>query len=753
MQPQHRHLAAILFTDIVGYTGMMQRHEQQAIAAIRRHKEVLESAVAAHGGEVLKYYGDGSLSIFKSAIEALQCALKVQQALQQEPRVPLRIGLHLGEVVREEHDVYGDGVNLASRIQTLGIAGAVLYSKEFFENIKNHPEFRSRSLGTFEFKNVAEPIEVFALSNEGFPVPRKEEMEGKLKVPPPLPRSGKWSVWAVVLGALLLAAVVFVVSRYWPYKRAAFRNEKSIAVLPFRNESAAREENEYFCNGIMESILNNLSQIKDLHVISRQSVERYRGSNKSTAQIARELGVANIVEGSVQKVGNQVKVNTQLIHARTDKHLWSDEYVREWKDIFEVQSEVAQKIAGELNASITSSEKERIRRVPTRNLAAWDRYQQAHAIFVRWVSSVQPGEAEYQSIQFYCDQAIALDPRLAEALALKGMAYWIRNFETDFLKPRFMDSVAFYGKKALAIDKKSVEGHWLMAVYFMHTGKRQEGWRYLEKAAALNPNYSAIQWYIGVFAIEDGAYEKAIRSLKKVLKLDPYYLWASNVMTSLAWAYLNVGDLEQSEAMARKVLEREKNTAAASGAYHVLTHGYHMQGKKDQAWQTARQWVQIDSSAQLYIAEFYCHYKKDWQTGARLFENLHRQNVGGYSMKGRWGHALWMLGEKTRALQLFNDQIADWKQAVALGRTKNQSHYDLAGVYSVLGQKEKAYQHLRAFDQETDWPWGSAYFIRHDPYFDNLRNDPEFQQIIQQGLQKKTRQRDRIRQLEKEGKL
>src|SRR4030095_14801965 len=175
------HLAAILFTDIVSYTAMMQHDEEQARVTIKRHNSVLEKIVAAHGGEVINYYGDGSLCIFSSATESVRCAIEIQKELQVEPNVPLRIGLHVGEVFFEDGKALGDGVNVASRIQSLGQANTILFSREVFDKIRNHPEFMAVPIGYFDFKNVNEPVEVFALANEGLTIPERKKMSGKLK--------------------------------------------------------------------------------------------------------------------------------------------------------------------------------------------------------------------------------------------------------------------------------------------------------------------------------------------------------------------------------------------------------------------------------------------------------------------------------------------------------------------------------------------------------------------------------------------
>ncbi|HSZ85218.1 MAG TPA: adenylate/guanylate cyclase domain-containing protein [Puia sp.] len=205
MQEQRRQLAAILFTDIVGYTALMQQNELHAVAIVKHYISVLQKTVSDNGGKILNDYGDGSLCSFSSATHALQCAVQMQQQLQTDPVVPLRIGLHVGEIFFEGEKVLGDGVNVASRIQSLGQANTILFSKEIFDKIKNQPDFKSVSLGKFEFKNVDDPVEVFALANEGLIIPKKENLTGKLKE---IKKSGK-KKWALIIASAIILAVIF----------------------------------------------------------------------------------------------------------------------------------------------------------------------------------------------------------------------------------------------------------------------------------------------------------------------------------------------------------------------------------------------------------------------------------------------------------------------------------------------------------------------------------------------------------------
>ena len=208
--PQSRQLAAIMFTDIVSYTAMMQEDEQSAIKLVKHHRVVMEKTVAGYEGNVIEYFGDGSLCIFTSITEAISCALSIQQQLQAEPVVPLRIGLHIGEVIYEDGKIMGDGVNIASRIQSLGLAGSILFTKEIFDKIRNHPEFKTVHLGRFLLKNVADPMEVFALANEGLTVPAKEKIEGKINDTVSKSKFRMPLKWVLVLTAVFLLILVAV---------------------------------------------------------------------------------------------------------------------------------------------------------------------------------------------------------------------------------------------------------------------------------------------------------------------------------------------------------------------------------------------------------------------------------------------------------------------------------------------------------------------------------------------------------------
>src|SRR5687768_1177146 len=307
-----RQLAAIMFSDMFGYTALMQQNEQLAKLKRRRLKEVLEAAVAAYHGKILQYYGDGALSIFNSAIDAVHCAVVIQQTLQQEPKVDLRIGIHTGDISIENETIYGDGVNLASRIESLAVPGSVFISEKVFDEIRNQENLTAREMGYFEFKNVTRPVRIFAIDNTGLVVPARDALKGKTKQP-----------------------------------------TNRLAVLPFVNMSAD-PENEYFSDGITEELLSAFTKVDGLQVTSRTSAFAFKGKNTDIREIGIQLSVDRILEGSVRKAGNRVRISAQLINAADGYHIWSENYDRDLTDIFEVQDEISSIIANKLRENLTA---------------------------------------------------------------------------------------------------------------------------------------------------------------------------------------------------------------------------------------------------------------------------------------------------------------------------------------------------------------------------------------------------------------
>jgi len=301
-----RLLAAIMFTDIVGYTAMMGNNERLAITTVTHHKKIIEQSVSKFNGNLINFYGDGSLSIYTSATAALECAMEIQMEFKKDILVPLRIGIHIGEILIKEGNVFGDGVNIASRIESLGQSGTIMFSEDVFRKIRNNDLFKSKQLGSFEFKNVEKPMQIYALANEGFPVPKEQSITGKLKISDTKKAADDINN---------------------PTKRKI--SDKSIAVLPFVNMSSDPEQ-EFFCEGISEEIINTIVQLPDLTVAGRTSSFCFKGKNEDLRSVGNTLGVSKILEGSVRKSGNRVRITAQLVEASTGFHKWSKSTTVNW---------------------------------------------------------------------------------------------------------------------------------------------------------------------------------------------------------------------------------------------------------------------------------------------------------------------------------------------------------------------------------------------------------------------------------------
>ena len=510
---QQRHLAAILFTDIVGYTAMMQENEANAVSVVKKYHSILQTVVAYHSGKIINDYGDGSLCTFSSTIDAIRAAIEIQEQLKKD-QIPLRIGLHVGEILFEEGKVFGDGVNVASRIQSLGQANTILFSGEINSKIRNQPEFNSVSLGKFEFKNVDEPIEVFALSNAGLMVPRKEEMSGKLKS---IQKKSSGRLIPVAIFVLLLIGAIFIYTKNKNSSKFTGK-EKSIAVLPFVNMSTDKE-NEYFSDGMTEEITTQLAKISALRVIARTSSMLYKDSKKSIREIAEELGVTSILEGSVQKSGNSLKITAQLIDANTQEHIWADTYDRDFKDVFAIQSEVAQTIAYQLNANLTKDEIKKIEKTPTNKPEAYQYYLQGYQIHNKFWETRKIDLYETSKTMF--EKAISLDSNYTLAYAALADLY---NTYTNLIKK---DSLIMFLQletiqKAWKIDSTndyvvSVKG----VIEQTTTGNKELGIKYIKKAAEINPNNSGNLWSLALMIGEFGLLDESLILFDRSVELDP----------------------------------------------------------------------------------------------------------------------------------------------------------------------------------------------------------------------------------------
>lgn len=470
-----RRLAAVMFTDIVGYTALMQGDEEVATKARNRHRDVFQQQHEQHHGEIIQYYGDGTLSVFKSAVEAVQCAIEIQRSLQKDDPVPLRIGLHMGDIVFNNTDVYGDGVNYASRIQSMGVAGAVLLSAKINDELKNHPEISTTTLGLFNLKNIEGDVEVFAVTNEGITVP-------------------------------LISAL--------PVKQK--HSDKTIAVLPFVNMSA-NAENEYFSDGITEEIINALSKIKNLKVTSRTSSFYFKNKNIPIRQIAAELNVAAVIEGSVRLAGDKIRITAQLVDAKEDFHFWSKTWDKKLENIFEIQDEISLRIAYKLREHFGHFEiQDHLVGKQTQNIQAYEFSLKAKFHFNKWNA-----DDMRKAISLF-GQAIELDPQYTEAYQGLAECYGFMAMMQFMPYAEAWEKSAQLTHKAHALnDKLPAVQYQLARLAFFLDGNYHEALHHTRMAILLNPSYVEAQQFASYLHVLAGQKEKAGQHLQIAHNLDP----------------------------------------------------------------------------------------------------------------------------------------------------------------------------------------------------------------------------------------
>jgi adenylate cyclase len=627
-----RRLAAILFADMTGYTALMQENEVLARTKRQRLKEVLETTVKEFNGQILQYYGDGSLSIFQSAIDGVQCAVQMQQQLQVGQKVEVRMGLHSGDVLIEEETIYGDGVNLASRIESLAVPGSIFISEKVFDDIRNQEGIRTIEMGYFEFKNIQRPVRVFAVANSGIVVPSREALQGKTKQP-----------------------------------------SNRLAVLPFVNMSTDAE-NEYFSDGITEELLNALTKVEGLQVTSRTSAFAYKGKNEDIRDIGIQLNVDRILEGSVRKSGNRVRITAQLINAADGYHIWSENYDRNLTDIFEVQDEISGIIANKLRENLTPQEQAKpLVKHAVQNLEAYTCYLKG----LHYRNKLTP--ADDRKCIHCCEQAIAMEPRYAQAWALAALVYSRLGSLGQMLPQKAFEIVHRYADKALEINPALAEGYIAKgSAYLFYDWKWKEAFEALQKAIDLNPAATDAYELMAFYYVVMGQKEKAMETMEHAVRLDPL---STKLNQFLGNTYLFNERYQEAIRQADKLLEIDPNMRSA----------IEMKG-----WATG--------------------LNGNWEEALALFTEVHR--LTGHPLKGLlpMGYAYAMLGRRDEAFECIRKmEQRQREEPDAIIDT------DLVGIYCALEDYDKVFFHL---DKAIEKRMGPIGFFLEYPPFKKLKKDP-----------------------------
>lgn len=572
---EHRQLAAIVFTDIVGYTTLMSADESKALRALKQTRKLVQRLARRLGGRWLESVGDGNLLSFPSATDAVNCALAIQGTLSRKENVQLRVGIHVGDVIEAAGHIYGDGVNVASRIHALADPGGIVVSEPVYDAVRNKAGIEIERLGVQEMKGLDHPIQVYALSGEAVDAPLLGAID--------LPEGRRWAFTALIVGATL--AVLVSTGIYTRYDSAR-AGDRSIAVLPFKNLSPETGDS-YFAEGISEELINKLSRVPGLRVAGSSSSFSLGEKARDVRDIGNKLGVAYVLEGGVRRAAGRVRISTQLVDAESGFQLWAETYETEMDDIFRVQEDIGRSIVDALRLELMPQELADVGRVGTSDVKAYDLYLQARS-HMRSADSRQ----DYDRVLDLIEQSLRRDPTFAEAEAAKCEALVGKYRQTR--DSELMSKAVEICNRALTMDPQSALAHIALGSLYMETGRPEFAVESFAKAMPLDPNNADIYLELasaltgmgrvddavtyfelalslttepastyavyGAYMAKAGRYEKSVELLRKATELDP----------DLGRAYANLGAVfyflsrfEDAEAALRRVIELDPSNDRA----------------------------------------------------------------------------------------------------------------------------------------------------------------------------------------------
>jgi len=595
-QEVKRKLAAILSADVKGYSRLMGEDEESTARTLNAYKEVMAGLIQHHRGRVVGTAGDSMLAEFASVVDAVRCAVEIQKELKtqnaelpENRRMEFRIGVNLGDVIEDGEQILGDGVNIAARLESLADAGGICISGIAFDQVENKLSLGYEFLGEQTVKNIAKPVRVYRVLME-------PEASGKVidekKVKP-----REWQKTALMVVAILIVvATAFVIWRLYLHpaplpvevaskERMAFPlpDKPSIAVLPFVNMSEDSKQ-EFFSDGITEEIITALSKVRHLFVISRQSTFSYKGKPVKVKQVSEELGVRYVLEGSVRKEGNKVRITAQLIDAIAGHHLWADRYDRELKDVFALQDEITLKIVNALQVKLTEGERARMWVKGTNKLDAYLKQLEAYENLYRF------NKENNTLARQLAKEAIDLDPQFASAYMTLGKTHMMDVWLKTSSSPKQSIAMAIeVTQKAIAIDESHAEAHGLLGFLYTMTGEYEKGIEEAQKAVGLDPNSDIAHQYLGLSLRFGDKPKEAIPVLKKAIRLNPFA--PSTIIFNLGLSYLFSGQYEEAITECKRATTREPNNL---GAQLALTVTYSLSGRDEEARATTAEVLRID---------------------------------------------------------------------------------------------------------------------------------------------------------------
>ncbi|MGH7496001.1 MAG: protein kinase domain-containing protein [bacterium] len=679
---ESRTLSAIMFTDMVGYSAVTQKNEELALTLLEEHRRILRPIFLTYRGKEIEAIGDAFFVEFASALQAVRCAMDIQTRLFERNRdttasnqIKIRIGLHIGDVVHTGRHVHGDGVNIAARLEPLAAPGGICLSEDVARQVQNKIDFPLRKLGRGALKNIGAPLVVYriVLPWEQKTLPVLEKLSFVLQ---------RRELYLFRFVAVALVAVVLPIAFYvrWERQTETLASDlKRIAVLPMANISSEPHD-EYFADGMTEELIATLSRISQFRVIARNSVMRYKESSKSTAEIGAELQVGTVLTGSVRKSGNTLRITVQLVEARRQEPLWSQQYDREFKDIFAIQSDIARSVAEALRVRLIEGEELQLERPSTRNLDAYTLYLRGlYHLNKRTAAEIKKG-------MHYFKQSIVADSTYALPYAGLADSYTVLGTVEygELPAAEAVNQAKTAAEKSLALDPRCAEAHAARAnLFYSYEWDWQGAEHEFTRALELNPNYAIVHHWYAHYLCSQGRLNEAMSEIKRARELDPLSLI---INTAMGMVFYYQRQPDQAVTQLRKTLELDSTFTSALlqlGVVHV--------------------------------------YQQQAGEAVATYQRAIAMGGGNPVSLSLLAHAYAVFGrreEATKILKAFQEPSGQ--------------HYvsptHMALVYLGLGDKDRVFAWLeRACAERSNY----LIYLNVEPLADSLRDDPRFASLLQ----------------------
>jgi adenylate cyclase len=639
MSQGQRRLAAIMFTDMVGYTALAQKNEPLSLSLLEDQRKLVRSILARHNGREVKTIGDAFLVEFSSALDAVRCAYDIQRAAREfnlaqseERKLVLRVGIHLGDIVESQGDISGDAVNIASRIEPLAEPGGICLTRQVYDQVHNKLELQLSSMGESKLKNVDQTTEVFRVV-----MPWASQQESP---------------------------------------RGAY-DKKRIAVLPFANISRDSAD-EYFADGMTEEVIATMSRISGLKVIARTSVMGYKGGQKKISDVARELGVGSVLEGSVRKVGDRARVTVQLIDSQTSEHVWAESYDRDLKDVLAIQSDISTRVAEALRVKLLEKERSVIESKKTVNAQAYTLYLKG-----RYFWNERTKEATFKAMKYF-EESIKIDPRSAPSYSGLADCYVIATNYAWMTPATAQPKAREYAAKAVELDDNLAEAHASLGnTMIEHSWEFADGLRELKRSVELRPNYAQAYHWLALSSMYFRRPDDALMYQKRAVELDPS---SRLVDMGMGVVYADRGEYEKAIERFQRLTEEYPESSTIRFWKSFVHLAMNQPGLAIQEAEKASS-LEDSTFLQLHLA-WICAETGDRIRARKIFDEVMTRKLDDYVRPAEIGEVLLALGETEEGFMWFERAVAEKDSAILIimGQPWYQKYRKLPGWKAIDAQ-------------------------------------------------------------------